>query len=156
MFYSRLLLSALVIGCSDLWAAAAASSDSVVRPVTVSGTGYVGQVLFGLLAVLLLIAAIAWLVKRFGQGGFLANPHMKVVATLPLGPRERLAVVDMAGQQILLGISSGRITNLHTFDEPLVPAEGEAGRVDFADKLREIMQGNVRKESSLKAEEAND
>jgi len=108
--------------------------------MTVSGTAFVGQVLFGLLVVLALIVGMGWLFKRFSQGGFLGQNLMNVVATMPLGTRERLIVVDLNGQQILLGISPGRITNLHTFDEPLICADGIAKESDFSMKLRDIMQ----------------
>ena len=124
--------------------------------MTTSGTAYVGQVLMGLLAVLLLIVALGWLLKRFGQGGLLANQHMKVVASMPLGTRERLLVVDIAGQQLLLGISAGTISTLHTFPEPVIGTNDETSsstlNSEFALKLRDIMRGGLNTSAARKTE----
>lgn len=127
-----------------LFSHAALAEDMVakesVKPFVVSGTSYIGQVIMGLMAVLLLILALAWLLKRFGQSNLLTNQHMKIIAAMPLGTRDRLVLVDVAGQQLLLGLSPGNITNLHTFTEPAVLLDTDSGRPDFASKLREMMQ----------------
>jgi flagellar protein FliO/FliZ len=125
--------------------AAFASQTAATAPISTSGTAYIGQVLFGLMGVLLLILGLAWLLKRFGQGAMLGSQHMKVLATMPLGTRERLLLVDVAGQQILLGVSAGRITNLHSFDVPVIAQDDSSGHSDFAAKLREIMQAGLKK-----------
>jgi len=125
-------------------------------PMAVSGTAYIGQVLLGLLAVLTLIVGMGWLLKRFSQGGFLGQQVMSVVATMPLGTRERLIVVDLKGKQILLGISPGRITNLHTFDEPLITQSSTPNESDFSSKLRDIMQRSVAGKSPVNFSKQSD
>lgn len=123
---------------------------ATAAPISTSGAAYIGQVLFGLMGVLLLILGLAWLLKRFGQGAMLGSQHMKILATMPLGTRERLLLVDVAGQQILLGVSAGRITNLHSFDEPVIQGDNPAYS-DFAAKLREIMQAGLKKGGAVES-----
>lgn len=60
------------------------------------------------------------------------NNAIKVVSVMALGARERLALVEVGGQQILLGITPSAIRTLHVFDEPVVdasnPPSGEFAR----------------------------
>ena len=61
-----------------------------------------------------------------------------VLAALPLGPRERLVLVDAAGSHILLGVTAQQITALHQFSEPVVLPDG-GNAADFALRLREAL-----------------
>lgn len=57
-----------------------------------------------------------WLWKRVQMGVPLAGPRqprpVEMVGVLPLGPGTKLAVVEFAGQQILLSVSRGNVTRL--------------------------------------------
>ena len=103
------------------------------------------QVLLGLLFVVGLVFALAWLLKRVGQGSLVGSRQMKIVASLPLGTRERLALVEVGGQHILLGITPTSINTLHVFDEPVdLESTAEEGS-DFATKLKDILnKGTVK------------
>ncbi len=120
------------------------------KPITPRATPKVGsgaffaQVMIGLVFVLACIFALSWLVKRMGQGGFLANNQMKVVSSLAVGTRERVLVVDVGGKQILLGITPQNINSLHVFDEPVIHTEEgslkETAVGDFSEKIKYFMQ----------------
>ena len=125
----------------------------------IGNSAYLGQVMFGLLVVLAAIFAIAWLLRRFGQGSFMANNNMRVLASLALGTRERAVMIEVGEQQILLGVAPGRVSTLHVFDEPVIETnKGVAGgrrgatpNSDFASKIRDAMaasaQGKLSKHS---------
>ncbi len=100
---------------------------------------YIGQVMMGLVLVLGLIFAIAWVMRRFGQGTLMGGQHMKVVSSLPLGPREKLLLVDVGGEQLLLGVTPGRINCLHNFNAPVVPTDVSSDGSDFSQKLKDIL-----------------
>lgn len=104
---------------------------------------YLVQVLLGLMFVLALVFAAAWLLKRVGQGTFTGSGHMNIVATLPMGTRERIVLVDVGGQQILLGITATTINTLHAFDEPVITRDDTSKPSDFASKIREVMAKGV-------------
>ncbi|EIK45943.1 flagellar protein FliO [Cellvibrio sp. BR] len=93
-----------------------------------------------LFGIIVLIFAISWFVKRFGQGGFTQNQHIKIIATMPLGTRERIVLIEAGGQQLLLGITAAAINTLHVFNEPVVLPEREPGTSDFSRKLMTILQ----------------
>lgn len=104
---------------------------------------YLTQVLLGLGFVLALVFAMGWLIKRVGQGNLVGGQMMRVLASLPLSTRERLLLVDVGGQQLLLGVAPGRITTLHTFEEPILQPNAPINPSEFGKKLREIMGASL-------------
>jgi len=77
---------------------------------------------FALLLVLGLILGLAWLLRRMPGSGFRPAEGLKVVASLQVGAKERMVVVEVGGQQLLLGVSAGGVSLLHTLPEPLPQA----------------------------------
>lgn len=120
-------------------------SPGTVTPMAINATPIGGgqhlvSVTLALLGIIALIFAISWFVKRFGQGGFAQNQHIKILSTMPLGTRERIVLIDAGGQQLLLGITATAINTLHVFSEPVVLAEREERTSDFSRKLMAILQ----------------
>lgn len=76
----------------------------------------------GLLAVVAVIYGCAWLIRRMNGMTGMNNSAIKVVSVLAIGTRERIALVEVGGQQILLGITPSTIRTLQVFDEPVVDA----------------------------------
>ncbi|MCL6414470.1 flagellar biosynthetic protein FliO [Aestuariirhabdus sp. Z084] len=133
---SRLLVI-LLLFCSG-FSVAAEEIKTKTSPEVMSA-GSMVQVLGGLLLVVALIFVISWLMRRVsgitvGHGG-----KLKVLAGIPLGPRDRLVLVKVGDKQILLGASPGRINTLHVFDEPVIEDSDEPAS-DFAQKLQEIVK----------------
>lgn len=70
----------------------------------------------GVVAALVLVSLLAWaaiaLMKRFqlqGPRGSAAE-DLRFLRALPLGPRERLVVVEWRGETLLLGVTAGGIS----------------------------------------------
>jgi flagellar protein FliO/FliZ len=91
-----------------------------------SPAGAVGGTVFALLFVVGLILALAWLAKRMPGVAGSSNRALRVVASLSLGPREKVVVVDVGGKQLLLGVGAGGTRTLHTLEAPLPEAERPA------------------------------
>ncbi|MEH6649252.1 MAG: flagellar biosynthetic protein FliO [Motiliproteus sp.] len=87
-----------------------------------------GQLLAGLVLVLVVFLGLAWLVKRTGVAGGFSQHGLKVVASLPLSSRERVVLIEAGSKQLLLGVAQGRVNLLESFDQPLVepPAAPQA------------------------------
>ncbi len=128
------------------------------EPVATGAAGTVGtagsdlsgqllQLTLGLLLVIGLIFALAWLLRRVQQVGPRGNRAIKLVASLPLGPRDRLVLVQVGSEQILLGLSAGRITPLHALKEPVRLEDDEAATPEFAQRLMELL-GKDQKDKS--------
>lgn len=102
-------------------------------------TGQLGSLLLGLLLVLGLIFLLAWLARRVQRMGPGSNQAIKLVASQALGTRDRLLLVQVGEEQILLGISAGRITPLHVLKEPVVTETTTQATPEFAQRLMELL-----------------
>ncbi len=118
-------------------APAAAARPALQDPVSFA---MLGQLLMGLVIVVLAILLVLWLVKRFTGLG-VQGRHLKVVAALPLGTREKAVLIEVGGRQLLLGVAPGRVSLLERFESPVVESDPGAG---FGARLREVLD---RKES---------
>ena len=107
--------------------------DSPVRAPDTVGT--IVSLVLGLVAVIAVIYGCAWIIRRMNGMTGMNNNAIKVVSVMAIGARERIALIEVGGQQILLGITPSAIRTLHVFDEPVVEA-GSAGSSDFARRLQ--------------------
>jgi len=74
--------------------------------------------IMSLLMVLALIVVSAWVLKKFNMVNK-SVAGMKVVTSLPLGHKEKLVVVEVGDEQLLLAVSSGHVSLIKTLDKPL-------------------------------------
>ncbi len=80
-----------------------------------SSTSSVFTMIFGLLLVLGIMASIAWLLKRSGLAHISGNGiPLKVIGGVSVGTRERVIVIEVADQWIVVGVTPGRINTLAT------------------------------------------
>jgi flagellar protein FliO/FliZ len=85
------------------------------------------SVLLGLLAVLAIIAVLAWALRHLFRVGVGAEGLVRVLGSTSLGARERVVLLQVGGEQVLVGVAPGRVQTLHVLDEPVtLPAPGEA------------------------------
>jgi len=97
------------------------------------------KLLFGLLLVIGLIFLLAWLLRRMQQLNTRGNQAIKLISSHALGPRERLVLVQVGSEQVLLGLSAGRITPLHVLEEPVHLPDAEPANPEFAQRLMELL-----------------
>jgi flagellar protein FliO/FliZ len=98
--------------------------------------GNLVQTTLGLLVVLLLIGAAAWAFKRFGNIHVGAQGRMKIIGGISLGARERAVLLQVGEQQIVLGVSPGRVQTLHVLDKPVQVEEKPADPMSFSSRLQ--------------------
>jgi flagellar protein FliO/FliZ len=140
----RFFLALLLLATAPALAQSASSPAMQGTP-----TGMILQALFGLAVVLGLMAGAAWLIKRFnpnrpGQGG-----HVRIVGGVSVGSRERVIVVEVADQWIVVGVAPGNVNALSTMPRQEMPAPGNApssdGGRNFSSWLKQsIEQRNAR------------
>lgn len=68
--------------------------------------------LVSLFVVLIAIGAAAFLVKRLGRGNATEARLMRVVSQLALGAREKISIVELDDQWLVLGVTSQQVTLL--------------------------------------------
>lgn len=97
-------------------------------PAPASTAGSLGGAVFALVLVVGLILLLSWIAKRVPGlgGGGVANPALRIVGSLALGPRDRLVVVEVGETQLLLGVGAGGTRTLHTLEQPLPTAAAKS------------------------------
>ena len=101
-------------GWLSLPSLACATAVPVATAPAVSTAGSLLQVFIGLVAVLLLIAATAWVAKRLGvtRGGTSSLLH--VVSSTSVGTRERVVVIEIGDSWLVVGVAPGSVNALTT------------------------------------------
>nr|WP_217344272.1 flagellar biosynthetic protein FliO [Noviherbaspirillum sp. L7-7A]MBV0878408.1 flagellar biosynthetic protein FliO [Noviherbaspirillum sp. L7-7A] len=77
-----------------------------------SSAGSLLQVIFGLIVVLGLLAGALWVLKRVGGGRLAGGSVVKIVGGVSVGNRERVMVVEVADQWIVIGVAPGQVSKL--------------------------------------------
>jgi flagellar protein FliO/FliZ len=99
--------------------------------------GSLWQMSLGLLLVLALIVAIAWVLKRSGSFQLAAGGGLRVLGGLSMGSRERVVLIQAGDTQLLLGVAPGRVQTLHVLDKPLQTNQPVAGA--FSEQLSRLL-----------------
>lgn len=99
-------------------------------------TGNIAQMAFGLAIVLSAIALVAWLARRMGLGASKGTRLMQVVTSVSVGVKERVIVVEVGAQWMILGVAPGRVNLLATLPAAQTPPVPDAPAtirgIDFA------------------------
>jgi len=117
-------------------------------PVTLTGALPDGfSVLANLVLVIGAIVAAAWIVARLRQHAPGGSGEVRVIASCALGQRERVLVVALGDEQIVVGVSAQGLVRLHEMKEPL--AEPPAPAVaPFASRLQALRKQPTSEETS--------
>ena len=127
----RVAAGALILVMSIATAASAADKDAELGGLTP------GNLMTVISLLLLLVLAATFLLRfsRRGRFGLGMNGVIKILTTQSLGTKEKIALVEVNGQQLLLGITSSQIRTLYELHEPVDLSETE-GRSQFSRQLK--------------------
>lgn len=106
----------------------------------VVGSESVMNVVLSLVLVVAAIFLLAWMMRRLGGATLRSNAFLKVISSVSMGARERVVLVQVGEQQLVLGVAPGRVQTLHVLDKPIatVDAEGAASG-SFSERLKTIL-----------------
>jgi flagellar protein FliO/FliZ len=109
---------------------------STASPLSV---GSLTQLTLSLIAIVALIFAMGWILKRFRLAAPRRSEGLAVLDELKVGPRERIALIRVGESQVLIGIGAGGIVPLAPLAIPIV-LKAPSSAPAFADRLRELMK----------------
>ncbi len=140
-----------VFGCLlDLPTAVATTTAAATAPAgTAAGVsaGGIFQVALGLGAVLILVGASAWLLKRFSGIPSSASGLIRIIGGTAVGQRERIILVEIADTWLVVGIAPGQMRTLHTMPkaESVVTPDAQApSDNNFASWLHRVTERRTR------------
>ena len=106
--------------------------------IATGGSAGVMTLLLNLVLVLGIIGVCAFLYSR-GQNRFsVTNSELSIIASRQVGNRERLIVLQVGDEQVLIGITANSVNHLHTLSTPI--EKNDAASVPFAERLRQMSQ----------------
>ena len=105
------------------------------------------QTTLGLLVVLAVIGGAAWGFKRFGNFQTGVQGKLKVVGGISLSTRERVVLLQVGDQQLVVGVTPGHIQTLHVLDEPLPTENVNQDSSSFSGKLQSAMAKHIVKKT---------
>lgn len=105
------------------------------------GAGSLLRLLVGLVVVLGTLFALAWLVRRSGAVSVGRGGAVRVLASAAVGQRERVVLLEVGTQQLLVGVAPGSVRTLVELSEPVAAAAaGDAGTGSFANQLQGLLR----------------
>ncbi|WP_342119108.1 flagellar biosynthetic protein FliO [Pseudoduganella sp. OTU4001] len=126
-------------------AANAPAPANVLAAQAPSAAGSLVQTILSLGFVVALLVGLAWLLKRFGPKHITGGTTVKLVGALSVGARERILVVEVGDQWIVVGASPGRMNSLATMprqeidDADLAGGQPVAG-ANFAEWFKQTIE----------------
>ncbi len=110
------------------------ATTPVVTPVL--GGGELLSMGLSMFIVVAAIVILGWFYSRsrLVSGG--NSDLIDVVATRMLGPKERLMIVQVADQQLLIGMTVSGVETLHVLTTPVATAETPKSADGFSARLR--------------------
>lgn len=101
-------------------------------------------VVFSLFLVIGVILMLAWLMRRF-SGIQSTGGQIKTVASMMVGTRERIAVIQVGEEQHLVGVTAHNINHLAKLETPISVARGE-------DSLKQAFAGLLQQQKKIQSD----
>ena len=123
-------------------AAFAAGSASAAEQAVPGATSSLLQVLLGLAIVLGLLAGTAWVIRHFGLARPSSASAVKVIGGASIGTRERIVLVEVADQWIVVGVAPGCVNALTTMprQEGFIPGDQTPVGKNFSNWLNHTIE----------------
>lgn len=134
---ARWLAATLLLGGASMARAVGPGKLPINEPV--AGGSF--QVILGLMVIVAIIVGAAWFLRRFSNFQTGASGSLRILGGLPMGPRERVVLVQVGDTQLLLGVAPGRVQTLHVLHKPVAATPGPGSQPEgFADRLGQILK----------------
>jgi flagellar protein FliO/FliZ len=150
-----LVLSASSAASSLADEAVAAATQTAAKTLQPLSYGSALNVIGSLIVVLGVLFAAAWVMRR-GQGFMKPKAsQIQIVSHLAVGVKEKVLLLKIGEENILLGCSSGNMRSLHTWqgDIPDLPKDDSSSG---GDKFFTVLQQQLRPQNLKQSDHSND
>jgi flagellar protein FliO/FliZ len=112
---------------------------AMAQPASPLSIGSLAQLTLSLIAIVALILAIGWVLKRFKLNAPRGSVDAEILDQLSVGPRERVLLIRIGEAQVLLGVGASGIVALAPLSTPIA-LRAKAQAPAFAERLRDMMK----------------
>ena len=99
----------------------------MAQPASPLSVGSLTQLTLSLIAIVALILAISWALKRLKLAGPRGSGEIAVLEELSVGPKDRIVLIRVGESQVLVGIGAGGLVPLTPLAVPIVLKGGGSG-----------------------------
>jgi len=110
--------SAVLLLFSSLAVAGQASAPVLIASTAPTPFASLMQMILGLVVVLAAIVGVAWLFRRLSGGMLAVGNRLRVVSGVMVGQREKVVIVELEGEWLVLGVTSHSVNLLSKMDKP--------------------------------------
>lgn len=103
------------------------------------------EVILSLLLIIAIILILAWLLKRMGYANINQHQLMSIKSSLSLSNKEKLLLVQIGDEQVVIGMAPGSVNHIKTLEKPLNLDEGLSKKIakqSFSQTFEKIIKGN--------------
>ena len=116
-----------------------------------NGMAVFGQTAVALIIVVGLIFGLSLLLRRLNQGQRSAGSLLRTIASVAVGTKERVVIVEIKETWLVLGVSGSQITKLHELpaqrETQAAKTDEQGKKINFAARLQALLEqsgGNTR------------
>lgn len=125
--------------------AGSAENKVVIDPTS---STYLLQMLAALVGIILLIFVLAWMFKKLQLTRTGGQGLIRIVSVLPVGTRDRIALLQVGEEQILVSLSPGKIEKLHALQQPVDVEESQQPSETLPHRFQSLMQAAQKRTTS--------
>ncbi|WEJ63389.1 flagellar biosynthetic protein FliO [Thiomicrorhabdus lithotrophica] len=130
----------VLLALSSMQVLAETTASSPIGEGVTQPSEHFGQIVLSLVLVLLIIFISAWLLRRYGRFPGVAEGNLKVLGALSVGQRERILLLQVGEDQILVGVTSSRISRLHQLEVPVEVKDNVPVTSQFSQRLQDALK----------------
>lgn len=130
-FTGKVLISGLCLVSSNVMALGSNPSSVITHEELL-------HVMGGLLLVLGVIVALSWLVKRVQGLNLGVTQGFRTLATTALGPKEKLMLVKVGDQHLLIGVGTSSVSLVYDFGKQLPEGFNLEPQMSFAQLFKSV------------------
>lgn len=131
--------TALILPLSPLVAFASQKAMPLSSPIGTADVISVGSGLAIVIAVIILAGLFYSRARGVRSRG---RNVIQILAIQPLGPKEKIVLVQVADKQLVLGMTTSQVQTLHTFDEAIVAVPEQVANRKLAEKFMAAMRSS--------------
>jgi len=140
-------ISALInvaIACLVFAPSLFAAENGLNSQTAILDTSSLMQMLLALILVIVLIVGLSFAVRKFNMFTAGSSAHIRIVGGLALSNKDRLLLVQVGDEQLLISTSPGRVQKIHELENPIdleVAGEGASTAAqNFSSLLQAVTQ----------------
>ena len=135
-----LLIMQINIACADTASAPAPAKPRLNFSHNNADSPDIISFVLALLGVIAMILLLAWLLRKFSSVSMRSGGSLRILGGMSVGGREKVVLVQVGQEQVLIGVAPGNVRTLHVLEQPIPETRPQAtGSDNFSEKFKQVL-----------------